>query len=639
MKKPLILFSFLSLMLEPALATVTLPRIFSDNMVLQRDVPLSVWGWAEKGENITVSINNQILKARADQDGRWQVALKPMTHGGPVEMQVKGKSNVIVLKNILVGDVWLGSGQSNMEWIVKSTNDAENEIAKANYPGIRLFTVRKATSFIPSKDLAGGEWLECNPGTVGEFSAVAYFFGRKLHEDFDVPIGLVNSSWGGTNIQAWMSWDLMQKRPEYKDVDLKKLEDAGKNMEAEIQRYERALKDEKGLTEKWFEGPATADWKPIGIPQNWEATAIGNADGVVWFRKEFDVPAEYANTAAVVSLGPIDDQDQTWLNGKPIGAMNAWNENRIYQVRQGIVKAGKNSLVVRVNDTGGGGGIYGKPQLLYFQAGDKRISLVGNWTYRASVVTTDFGIINNGPNAFPSQLYNAMIAPIIRFPIKGVIWYQGESNTWEAYRYRTFFADMIRDWRTKWNSEFTFLWAQLANFMAADSLPVQSEWAELREAQSMTLGLPKTGQAVIIDIGEENDIHPRNKQDVGYRLALAALKIAYNKDVVYSGPVYKSMEKTGERIALNFTNTGGGLMVRDKYGYVRGFSIAGADEKFYWAQAYIDGDKVIVSSPLVKNPVAVRYAWGNNPDGNLYNKEGLPASPFRTDTWNGISQR
>jgi sialate O-acetylesterase len=620
-------------------ASVSVARIFSDNMVLQRDMPLNVWGWAEKGESITLTFNKATFKTKADKDGRWQIVIGPLMHGGPYEMGIQGKSNNISLKNILVGDVWVGSGQSNMEWIVKNTNDAENEIAKANYPKIRLYTVKKATSFVPLKDLPGGEWLECNPNTIGEFSAVAYFFGRKLHEELDVPIGLINSSWGGTNIQTWISWDVMQKKPEFKNVDLKALEDAGMDMDAKVQRYEEALKNEKGLQEKWFETPMSAEWKPIAIPQNWEASEIGNADGVIWFRKEFDVPAEFANTAAVVSLGPIDDQDQTYLNGKPIGSTQGWNENRLYNVRQGIVKAGKNTLVVRVNDTGGGGGLYGKPQLLYFQTGDRRISLVGSWTYRPSVITTEFGIVNNGPNAFPSQLYNAMIAPMIRFPIKGVIWYQGESNTFEAYRYRTTFPELIRDWRAKWGIEFTFLWVQLANFMAPDSVPVQSEWAELREAQSMTLSLPKTGQAVITDIGEENDIHPRNKQDVGYRLALAALKVAYNKDVVYSGPVYKSMEKNGNRVILTFSNTGGGLMVKDKYGYVKGFSIAGADEKFYWAQAYLDGDRVVVSSPMVKTPVAVRYNWGNNPDGNLYNKEGLPASPFRTDTWNGISQR
>ncbi|HYC85913.1 MAG TPA: sialate O-acetylesterase, partial [Chryseosolibacter sp.] len=237
------------------------------------------------------------------------------------------------------------------------------------------------------------------------------------------------------------------------------------------------------------------------------------------------------------------------------------------------------------------------------------------------------------------QLYHAMVAPLVRYPIRGVIWYQGESNAWEGYRYRTLFPELIRDWRAKWGNEFPFLWVQLANFMASDSVPVQSEWAELREAQSMTLSLPKTGQAVAIDIGDPNDIHPTNKQDVGHRLALAALKVAYGKDIVYSGPVYKSMEKSGDKIIVSFTNAGGGLTVKDKYGYIRGFAIAGADEKFYWAQAYIDGDKVVVYSPEVKNPVAVRYAWGNNPDANLYNREGLPASPFRTDSWNGISQR
>lgn len=622
------------------MADVSLPKIFSDNMVLQRNAPVIVWGWADKNESISVTLNNKTVKGKADNAGRWQVALPPLQHGGPFEMKITGKKKTINLKNILVGDVWLGSGQSNMEWIVKNSNNPEYEIAKSNYPLIRLFTVKKAMSHEPQKDLAGGEWLECNPKTVAGFSAVAYFFGRKLNQDLNIPIGLINSSWGGTNIQAWISWDVMSKKDEYRGTDISKLAASIKDQESKIRLYEEAMKNEKGMAEKWYENSDPSGWKKISLPQVWEGTAIGNADGYVWFQKDFEVSGPFdASTRFKLSLGPIDDQDQTYLNGKLAGSMNAYNEPRVYNIKPEMVKQGKNTLVIRVLDTGGGGGLFGKPDQLFFQHGEHTIPLSGEWNYKASVLNTDFGIQNTGPNSFPSQLYNAMIAPLTRFAITGMIWYQGESNTWEAYRYRALFPELITDWRNKWKTDFTFLWAQLANFMAADSIPRQSEWAELREAQSMTLSLPKTGEAVLIDIGEADDIHPRNKQDVGLRLALAALKVEYKKDVVSSGPTVKSMEKSGDKIIISFNNTGSGLKIKDKYGYIKGFAIAGEDQKFYWARAVTDGDKIIVSGPSVKNPVAVRYAWGNNPDdANVYNKEGLPAAPFRTDTWPGVSQ-
>lgn len=639
MKKLLSLFlvAFLIFVIS-ANAAVTLPKIFSDNMVLQRDVATKVWGWSEKGEAITVSFNGVVFKSKADKNGSWFLLMKPMAFGGPYEMIVKGKSNTITFKNILIGDVWVGSGQSNMEWTIKNTNNAEKEIANANHPNIRLFTVKKSMSYQPEKDVEGA-WQVCSPNTIADFSAVAYFFGRKLNQDLNVPIGLINTSWGGTNIQTWMSWDIMSQKDAYKNVDISKLKQSASDVAEKRKQFDLAMKNEKGKLEKWFESSDNIGWKKINLPQMWEATEIGNADGYVWFKKEFEISSELTGTEATINLGPIDDQDETYLNGKLIGATNSYNEDRKYIVKAGGLKSGKNTIVIKVLDTGGGGGVYGKPEQMFLEVGQMKNSLAGEWLYKPSVLTTDFGIQDSGPNSFPSQLYNAMIAPIISYPIKGAIWYQGESNTGEAYRYRKLFPEMIKDWRSKWGSDFTFLWVQLANFMKPDSIPTQSNWAELREAQSLTMTLPKTGQAVIIDIGEEDDIHPRNKQDVGYRLALAALKVTYEKGIVYTGPVYKSMTSNGNKILLTFSEVGGGLMAKDKYGYLKGFAVAGDDKKFVWANAYIEGDKIVVSSPGVKNPVAVRYAWGNNPDdANLYNKEGLPASPFRTDTWPGISQ-
>lgn len=632
---------FLLCCVAEAKAAVTLPKIFTANMVLQRDKEIKIWGWADKGETITVSFNGQSVRSKTDKLGNWIVTLKPMTYGGPYEMKIAGKKNAIDLGNILIGDVYICSGQSNMEWVIQNTNNAEKEIAESKYPQIRLFTVQKTMSFVPQKDIEGGEWLECNPKTTGDFSAVAYFFGRKLNKDLDIPIGLINSSWGGTNVQTWISWDKMSKEPGYENVNFQQLEKDMAELKTKQQRFRQSLANDKGMAEKWYDpASATTGWKKIQLPQAWEATEIGNADGVIWFKKEFEVPESTEGKKMVLSLGPIDDDDDTYLNGKLIGSTHIWNADRIYTVEAGLIKKGTNTIVIKVTDTGGGGGLYGKEEQLYLEADGSKILLAGEWSYKTSAVTTEFGISDAGPNSFPSQLYNAMIAPVIQYAIKGGIWYQGESNAGEAYNYRTLFPEMIKDWRSKWGYEFPFFWVQLANFMKPDLTPVSSDWAELREAQTMTLSLPQTGQAVIIDIGEADDIHPRNKQDVGYRLALAAEKVAYEKDIVYSGPVFETMRKESNKIILNFTNTGGGLIAKDKYGYLKGFTIGGADQKFIWAKAWIEGNKVIVSSETIPDPIAVRYAWADNPDdANLYNKEGLPASPFRTDIWKGITEK
>ncbi|MEP7374140.1 MAG: sialate O-acetylesterase [Chitinophagaceae bacterium] len=622
-------------------ATITLPKIFTSNMVLQRDKEIKIWGWADKGETISVNFNGQSVRTKADKTGNWVITLKPMAYGGPYQLKVSGKKNIVDFGNVLIGDVYICSGQSNMEWVMSNTNDAEKEIAESKYSKIRLFTVKKATAYQPQKDIEGEQWLECGPQTAGDFSAVAYFFGRKLNKDLNIPIGLINSSWGGTNIQTWISWDVMSKKPGYENVNYQELEKEMADRKVKQEKFHESLKNDIGIKEKWYDPASTVSgWKKIQMPKIWEATEIGDADGIIWFKKEFDLPESAEGKKAVLNLGAIDDADETYLNGKLIGSTNAYNKDRVYAIDASLLKKGKNTIIIKVTDTGGGGGLYGKEEQLYLDADGKKILLAGEWFYKTATVTTEFGIKDAGPNSFPSQLYNAMIAPLIQYPVKGGIWYQGESNTSEAYNYRTLFADMIKDWRNKWGYEFPFFWVQLANFMKADTTPASSDWAELREAQSMTLNLPQTGQAVIIDIGEANDIHPRNKQDVGYRLALSAEKIAYGKDIVYSGPVFESMKKDNGKIVLNFTNTGTGLIAKDKYGYLRGFTIAGADQKFVWAKAMIDGNKVIVFSEAVTDPVSVRYAWGNNPDdANFYNKEGIPASPFRTDTWKGVTEK
>ncbi|NJM25877.1 MAG: 9-O-acetylesterase, partial [Bacteroidia bacterium] len=501
-----IIFLMLSCTLVAQAAAVTLPKIFSSNMVLQRDRPVVVWGWAGKGETVTVVFNGQSKQTKASSTGEWSVTLTAMKFGGPFAMQIKGKKESVTFDNILIGDVWLCSGQSNMEWLLVNSNNATQEIANSDHASVRLFTVEKEMSYAANPDIKDGKWEVCSPGSSKNFSAVAYFFGRKLNQDLNIPIGLINSSWGGTNVETWISWDVMSKKDEFKKVDIQKLIAGSPEMKKKREAYDEALHNDVGMRDKWYSPSASvAGWGTATAPKEWGGTAIGDADGVVWFRKTFSLDEADAQSGGVLSLGPIDDWDETYVNGEKIGARQMYNEDRLYQVPKGLLRAGENTVVVKITDTGGGGGFWGKPEQMYCSVGTKKVSLAGEWSYKAAALTSDYGITTDGPNSFPSQLYNAMIAPIIKYPIAGAIWYQGESNAGEAYKYRTGFPDLIKDWRAKWGYEFPFFWAQLANYMAPAPTPQPSAWAELREAQSMTLSLPKTGQAVIIDIGEADD--------------------------------------------------------------------------------------------------------------------------------------
>jgi sialate O-acetylesterase len=619
-------------------AAITLPYFFSSNMILQRDKPVKVWGTAAKNENITVSFNNQRIQAKANAKGDWSVTLQPMAWGGPYDMTIAGKKETKTFSNVLIGDVWICSGQSNMEWPLGDVSNTATEVPASSFPNIRLFTVEKDMAMTPKTNVKQAAWQVCGPESSRYFSAVGYFFGKQLHKDLNIPIGLINTSWGGTNIQTWTSWDVMRERPEYKNIDVNAYAASLAGIDERKAAFGAALQHDKGVTEKWYNNNVIG-WKPITQPASYESSEIGNADGIVWFKKEFDVNDLPANAHIVLSLGPVDDIDSTYLNGQLVGTGRVWNQDRVYTIPTGNLKKGKNTIVIKVVDGGGGGGLTGHADQLYIEVEGAKIPLTGQWQYKPSVLSTDFGLKEIGPNAFPSQLYNAMIAPLIHFAIKGAIWYQGESNADEAAKYKTMFPAMIKNWRNKWGDDFPFIWVQLANFMDAVAEPAESAWAELRDAQHSTLKLPQTGEAVIIDIGEAKDIHPRNKKDVGYRLALAAEKVAYNKDIVHSGPVYKSMQVQGDKIILSFDHIGNGLVAKDKYAYLRGFTIAGEDKKFVWAQAQIVGNTIVVHNAFVKKPVAVRYAWANNPDdANLYNADGLPASPFRTDNWLMITE-
>jgi sialate O-acetylesterase len=464
---------FMLLNFLPLQAEVRLAGIFSSEMVLQRNHEIVIWGWADKGERVSVSFNQLTKKTKADANGKWKVVFPQMDAGGPYDMKVQGK-NIIALSNILIGDIWICSGQSNMGFALKNANDADKEIAAANYPSIRIASIPRTMPLQPMDDIKPISWQACSPETIPDFSAVAYFFGRSVFNEINVPIGLINTSWGGTNVEAWTSLDYLTRADKYRNYI-----------------------------------PA--------IPENKET------------KQEVEVH----------------------------------------------------------------------------------------------------------PNKVHTSLFNGMINPILDLPVKGVIWYQGESNAYEGILYRTLFPNMIQCWRDKWKQpDLPFLFVQLANYTEELPEPAKSNWAMLREAQLLTLTVPNTAMSVAIDVGDAKDIHPKNKQDVGYRLSRNALKLAYGKAVADSGPIYQSKQTEGNKIILSFKNIEGGLVAKDKYGYLKSFAVAGEDKKFYWAKAMIKGDQIVVYSDHVANPAAVRYAWADNPgDANLYNTEGLPASPFRTDDW------
>ncbi len=645
-KSTLILLSFfLVCNFYSAYATVRLPHIINNNMVLQRNVKIPIWGWANKGEKIKIAFAGKKYSTVGNENGKWLLYMDPMSEGGPYELSIVA-TNKIVLKNILIGEVWVCSGQSNMEWPVSSVNHAEEEIATANFPNIRLYSVPKKISALPKEDTESGEWQICSPASIPGFSAVGYFFGRNLHLNLNVPIGLINSSWGGTILETWASMEAVSAIPDFQEAlsDLRKADLSAMEVNLEKQMIDWNKKIESndfGRTNKWEDNDLDdTGWKSMKLPQTWETDGL-NMDGVVWFRKEITLDSAEVKGGISINLGPIDDSDQSYCNGKKIGETeNLYSKKRVYRADAEVLKTGRNVIAVRVIDTGGGGGIWGDSADLNYVSVKGKTSLAGSWKYAIGIDPGPNPNSQVGPNAYPTLLFNGMIKPLIPYAIQGAIWYQGESNASRATQYQIIFPMLINDWRKQWeNPDLSFLFVQLANYMPAKSEPGNSEWAELRDAQLKTLSVNKTGMAVIIDRGEASDIHPRNKQDVGYRLSLAARKVTYNQDLVYSGPSYESYSIDGNKIILKFRNIGSGLVANEKYGYLKGFSIAGEDKKFVWAKALIDGDKVIVWSDDVSNPLSVRYAWADNPDdANFYNKEGLPASPFRTDDWEGITK-
>lgn len=625
----LLLFT-LSIFIE---AKIKLPALVSDGMILQRNQKLNIWGKADAGEKVEVNFLNKKYTTAADQSGNWKIILPEQKAGGPYTMTI----NEIVLKDILIGDVWLASGQSNMELPMRRLTPLyANEIKDADNQNIRFFTVPQKYNFkSPQTDLEGGKWEATTPQTILNFSGVAYFFAKELSRKNKVAVGIIHSSLGGSPIQAWMDENSLKKYPEYLDEAKKwQNDDLIKSTESNEQALSKAWyteldQSDAGLKQHWENFDFNdSDWKTMQIPGSWEDKE-GSFDGSVWFRKEIQLNKSQAGKAAFLNLGRIKDADVTYVNGIKAGNVTYEYPPRWYDIPAGVLKEGKNIIAVRIsNGSGRGQFIADKPY--YLEIYGNKIDLKTEWKYKVGAKMQRLAPGQTFIRWKPTGLYNAMINPLINYNIKGAVWYQGESNTGKPNEYGDLLTTMITDWRNKWNQkDLPFFTVQLANFMEPQAQPVDSKWAELREQQrQVSLKVPNTGLAVIIDIGEWNDIHPLNKKTVGERLALQALKVADKKNIVADGPVYESMKIEGNKMILSFKN---GTNDFAPVSELKGFAIKGKDGKYAWAKAKTEGKNIIVWNDSISNPVSVRYDWADNPDGTLKNKTGLPASPFTTE--------
>ena len=625
--------------------SLRLPRHFGDGMVVQRDAPIPVWGWAAPGAQVTVSFRGAARAATAGPEGAWRVMLPEAPAGGPYALDVESDGSRIHVADVLAGDVWVASGQSNMEFPVGIAKNAAQEVAAAHDSLIRELRVPHSWSDGPEDDLAGGAWVPADPAHVGEFSAVAYFFAREIRRTVPVPIGIVNITWGGSAIETWLSreaqgltdsaWAEVQRRESDRVAAIL---DTLRSRLGALPTADSGLVGGRAL---WGD-PALdlASWAGIPVPSAWEQSGFPGLDGVAWYRTDFTLTEGEAARGVRLSLGVIDDDEITWVNGVLVGRTEGYNRRRLYDVPAAALRGGRNVLAVRVTDGGGGGGINGDPASVYLEVGAERRSLAGRWRFRVGQVSVQPD--GQRINKIPAVLYNRMVHPLLPMAVKGILWYQGESNAnnpAQARAYRGQFLQLIESWRRAWNGgnrgAFPFLWVQLPSYGAADPVPSdRGGWAIQRESMEAALRLPNTGRAITVDLDEAANLHPLNKQDVGSRLALVARKVAYGENVLASGPSYRRHTIRDGRMVVRFDHAGDGLVARSEDGAIGAFAIAGEDRKFVWAKARLEGDHVVVWSEAVPHPVAVRYAWADNPPTpNLYNRAGLPAVPFRTDRW------
>ncbi|RHJ54890.1 sialate O-acetylesterase [Bacteroides sp. AM10-21B] len=615
----LIFLSFTVLL--PLSAKVRLPRLVSDRMVLQRDVELKIWGWASPGEKVTVRFQGKHYNTETDATGSWQVLLPPQKAGGPFLLEV----NERVIRDVLVGDVWLCSGQSNQETPIARLTEMFPEINVSNNHMIRHYKVPTQNSVGGLKeDIAGNAgWHSAVASDVLNWTSLAYFFAQEAYDRYKVPVGMLVSSLGGSAIESWVSQKNLKMFPELV-FDKAALDSM------------RLAKQDKGAGKWQQKNMDDMDWATMEVPGYWRENGI-HTRGTVWYRKTFSVPESMVGRHARLYMGTLVDSDSIFVNGTFVGFTSYTYPPRKYDIPAGVLTEGKNVITVRLTaNSANGGFVKGKNYKIV--GDDAEIELTGTWKYKIGINQNEvvkYADRLKNLNKAGSGLYSGMIYPISNYQVKGTIWYQGESNTGRPQIYASLLEALIKDWRELWNMpDMPFLLVQLPNFMEKNDSPSDSGWARIREAQLKTaLNVPYTSLAVTYDVGEWNDIHPLNKKVVAQRLFLGARKLVYGEKITGSGPLYKEMKVEGDKIILTFTEIGRGLICKEGK-TLRHFAIAGEDQKFVWADAVIRGNKVIVSSKIVKNPVAVRYAWSNNPeDANLCNKEGLLASPFRTDNW------
>lgn len=627
-------------------AQISMPQFFSNHMVLQREAEIPVWGEAFAGTEITVEFNGHQVSTTTDINGQWIVKLPAEQAGGPFALKITENGlnePSLVFTDVMVGDVWLASGQSNMEWQVQQSLHAETEVPKATHPNLRYFFVPHNISLTPLDDVRESSWQRCDSNTVKSMSAVAYYFSRKLQQELDIPVGILQTTWGGTPVEAWTSRESLLKEPSVAmrvhATDTLTEQHFSQDSLDLIKFWEIVYQPQHG-SDTIYSHPEFNDenWAEVTIPgviSNWYPKFY---EGIIWLRKQIELSESFTGKELTINLGAPEMNYSLYVNGHEI-CKTQWNANlsHSYPIPKEFINNGTNTIALRIAALWGGGGIHPPADNIYLTDGNENVSLTGKWKFQKDLETAIPRIYNY--QYYPSMLYNAMLHPLVPYGIKGVIWYQGEANDSVAYNYRNLFPALINDWREKWQQEdLPFLWVQLPNYMKREDQPTDGLWAVMRESQAKTLELPNTGMACIIDLGEADNIHPKEKKEVGRRLGYVALKNVYHEKILAAGPVLQKYRIEEDQVILQFNVNGERLETSDGK-KITGFAVAGENQQFYWAEAKIEGNRVMVSSPYVEHPVAVRYAWANNPACNLVNDNGLPAQPFRTDTWKVVTQK
>jgi sialate O-acetylesterase len=642
-----ILISFFTLFVVSASsAQIRLSAIFNDHMVLQRDKPVKIWGSARPGDIVRVSIGSVKNSTTADKNGRWQVVLPSFSAGGPYTLHIQTPGETKIILDVLIGEVWLCSGQSNMQFRVNQAINAKFEIHRANNSLIRQVAVPNALSFHPQEFIDSTQWIVSSPATTGEFTAVGYFFANYIYERLKVPVGLIYDNWGGSQVESWISRNAMLGSDELKGY----ASQMSNNWDSTNKRIEKIFRDtlkrrnggimpDPALEKILNQDYSFSGWMGSSAPGGWDWIGLPGFRGEGYMEKEIQLDSIQATLASWISLGENDNRFNWYVNGNPLPKTT----DKYYKVAvpPDFWKRGKNILILEIGAQSASSevemGLRGNNDMFYLDLDGEKISLA-DASWKMMPVLDHPHYIKRWMNSEGTIIYNAMIHPLIPFGIRGVLWYQGEANVSRAHEYRKTFPLMIESWRKEWQDNFPFLFVQLADFGTNESSNAGSNWAELREAQSRTLQMSGTGMSVTTDIGDPKDIHPKNKQEVGRRLAAIALNDVYGFTQTASGPIYDSVSFNGPSAVLYFKSIGKGLLAKDKNGYLRGFEIAGSDRKFHYAKAFIVGRHVEVFSDSISNAAAVRYGWSNAPeDINLYNIDGFPASPFRTDNWPGLT--